>query len=43
MFNIKFHKPFIRKLAAVYLKGKYFKIYAINLCLFGMTFEIWKE
>jgi len=42
MINIKLHKPFVKKFAFVYLKGLYFKIFALNLYLFGITFEVWR-
>jgi len=43
MINIKLHKPYIKKFAFVYLKGLYFKIFALNFVLFGVTIESWKK
>jgi len=43
MINIKLQKPYIKKFAFVYLRGLYFKIFALNFVLFGVTIEFWKK
>ena len=43
MISIGIHKPYIKKFAFVYLKGLYFKIFALNFVLFGVTIEFWKK
>ena len=43
MISIKIHKSFVKNLSTVYLKGKYFSVYAINLYFFAILFEFWKK
>ena len=43
MINVKICKSWKKKFAFVYLKGLYFKIFALNFVLFGVTIEFWKK
>jgi len=43
MVSVKIRKSWKKKFAFVYLKGLYFKIFALNFVLFGVTIEIWKK